>query len=133
MRPIVSPFHHYPKPMPVNFRSPTKREGERRRFAMDAQEFRAQAQRCRDLSLIAARLEVREQLREWVDDFEAEAEAAEGRHPQMHDDRSDEGPKFLRAAAEEMRSLAERDSLELRRMAADLESAADKILERRPA
>jgi hypothetical protein len=32
-----------------------------------------------------------------------------------------------------MRSLAERDSLELRRMAADLESAADKILERRPA
>ena len=95
-----------------------KREGERRRFPMNAQGFRAQAQRCRDLSLIAARPEVREQLREWVDDFEAEAEAAE------------EGPKLLRTAAEEMRSLAERDSLELRRMAADLESAADKILER---
>jgi hypothetical protein len=48
---------------------------------MDAQWFRALAQRCRDLSLIAARLEVREQLREWVDDFEAEAETVEGRHP----------------------------------------------------
>lgn len=80
---------------------------------MDAQGFRALAQRCHELSQI-----------------EAEAEAAEGRHPQMHDDRSDEGPKFLRAAAKEMRSLAERDSLELRRMAADLERAADKILER---
>jgi|HubBroStandDraft_4_1064222.scaffolds.fasta_scaffold546457_2 HPt (histidine-containing phosphotransfer) domain-containing protein len=100
---------------------------------MDAQGFRALAQRCHDLGQIAAGLEVREQLHEWVDDLEAEAEAAEGRHPQMHDDRSDEGPKFLRTAAEEMRSLAERDSLELRRMAADLESAADKILERRPA
>jgi hypothetical protein len=50
-------------------------------------------------------------------------------NPQMHDDRS-EGPKFLRAAAEEMRSLADRDSLELRRMATDLESAAEKIMER---
>jgi hypothetical protein len=50
---------------------------------MDAQEFRAQAQRCRELSLIAARLEVREQLRQWVDDFEAEAQAVERRQPQV--------------------------------------------------
>jgi hypothetical protein len=59
----------------------SKREGERRRLPMDAQGFRALAQRCRELSRIAARSEIREQLREWVDDFEAEAEAVEGRHP----------------------------------------------------
>ena len=46
---------------------------------MDAQHFRALAQRCRDLLLIATRSEVKEQLREWIDDFEAEAEAMEGR------------------------------------------------------
>ena len=46
---------------------------------MDARGFRALAQRCRDLSQIAARLELREQLREWVDDLEAEAEAADPR------------------------------------------------------
>ena len=50
---------------------------------MDAQAFRALAQRCRDLIQIATRSEVREQLREWVDDFEAEAEAAERREPQV--------------------------------------------------
>jgi hypothetical protein len=50
---------------------------------MDALGFRALAQRCRDLSRIAARSEVREQLREWVDDFEAEAEAVERRQPQV--------------------------------------------------
>ena len=48
---------------------------------MDAQEYRAQAQRCRKLSRIAVRSEVREQLRQWVDDFEAEAEAVERQHP----------------------------------------------------
>jgi hypothetical protein len=47
---------------------------------MDAQAFRALARRCRELSRIAARSEVREQLRQWVDDFEAEAKAVEGRH-----------------------------------------------------
>jgi hypothetical protein len=46
---------------------------------MNAQEFRAQAQRCRELSIIAVGLEVREQPRQWVDDFEADAEAVEGR------------------------------------------------------
>ena len=46
---------------------------------MDAQDFRAMAQRCRDLLLIAVRPEVKEQLRQWVDDFENEAEAMEGR------------------------------------------------------
>ena len=48
---------------------------------MDAQDLRALAQRCRDLSQIAAGLEVREQLHEWVDDLEAEVEAVEGRYP----------------------------------------------------
>jgi hypothetical protein len=37
------------------------------------------AQRCRDLLRVAVRSEVKEQLREWVDDFEREAEATEGR------------------------------------------------------
>jgi hypothetical protein len=46
---------------------------------MDAQDFRAMAQRCRDLLRIAVRSEVKEQLRQWVDDFEDEAEAIEGR------------------------------------------------------
>jgi hypothetical protein len=68
--------------MPHQF-SFSNRGGERRRFPMDALGFRALAQRCRDLSRIAARSEVREQLREWVDDFEAEAEAVERRQPQV--------------------------------------------------
>jgi hypothetical protein len=46
---------------------------------MDAQQFRALADRCRELSRIAARDEVRDQLREWAHDFEAEADAAEKR------------------------------------------------------
>jgi hypothetical protein len=37
------------------------------------------AQRCRDLLRLAVRPEVKEQLREWVEDFEAEAKALEGR------------------------------------------------------
>jgi hypothetical protein len=41
--------------------------------------MRARAQRCRDLLRIAVRQEVREQLREWAEDFEQEAEAMEGR------------------------------------------------------
>jgi hypothetical protein len=49
---------------------------------MDAQQFRALADRCRELSRIAVRDDVRDQLRECVHDFEAEAEAAEkGRTP----------------------------------------------------
>ncbi len=48
---------------------------------MDAQGFRALAQRCRDLSQIATGLEVRKQLHEWVADLEAEAEAVERQHP----------------------------------------------------
>jgi hypothetical protein len=53
-------------------------------------------------------------------------------NPQMDDD-SSKGPKFLRSVAAEMRSLADLDpniALELWEMAADLESAADKIRER---
>jgi hypothetical protein len=46
---------------------------------VDAQDFRAMAQRCRDLLRIAVRPEVKEQLHEWVEDFEAEAKALEGK------------------------------------------------------
>ena len=44
---------------------------------MNAREFRAMADRCRELHRIAVRDEVREQLRRWTEDFEAEAEAVE--------------------------------------------------------
>ena len=63
--------------MPVNFRSLQKRGKKGDGFQWTL------AQRCRDLSQIAALSEVREQLREWVDDFEAEAEAVERRQPQV--------------------------------------------------
>ena len=44
---------------------------------MDAQGFRALADRCRELARVAVRDDIREQLRQWMYDFEAEAEAAE--------------------------------------------------------
>ena len=44
---------------------------------MDEQEFRAMADRCRELLRIAVRDEVREQLRQWAEDFDAEADALE--------------------------------------------------------
>jgi hypothetical protein len=44
---------------------------------MNAREFRALADRCRDLQRIAVRDEVRQQLRQWAEDFEAEADAVE--------------------------------------------------------
>ncbi len=44
---------------------------------MNAREFRAMADRCRELHRIAVRDEVREQLRRWTEDFVAEAEAIE--------------------------------------------------------
>ena len=47
---------------------------------MNAQDSRALAQRCRDLLRIAVRSEVKEQLRQWVVDFEDEADAMEGKH-----------------------------------------------------
>jgi hypothetical protein len=47
--------------------------------SMDSEDFRAMAQRCRDLLRIAVRPEVKEQLRQWAEDFEDEAEAAKGR------------------------------------------------------
>ena len=40
---------------------------------MNAREFRAMADRCRELHRIAVRDEVREQLRRWTEDFVAEA------------------------------------------------------------
>jgi hypothetical protein len=46
---------------------------------MDAEDFRALADRCRELSRVAVRDDVRRQLRQWEDDFEAEAEASEKR------------------------------------------------------
>jgi hypothetical protein len=47
------------------------------------EDMRARAQRCRDLLRIAVRQEVREQLREWAEDFEEEAKAMEGRRPRV--------------------------------------------------
>ncbi len=44
---------------------------------MDAQQYRSMAQRCRELLRVAQRDEVRAQLRQWEQDFEAEAEALE--------------------------------------------------------
>jgi hypothetical protein len=44
---------------------------------VDAQDFRAMARRCNELLRIAVRDDVREQLQQWADDFEAEAEALE--------------------------------------------------------
>ena len=58
---------------------------------MDAQDFRAMAQRCRDLLRIAVRSEVKEQLRQWVEDFENEAEAMEGRRSPRHADAETSG------------------------------------------
>ena len=46
-------------------------------WPVDAEGFRALAVRCRELARIAGRDDVRQQLGEWVHDFEAEAEAAE--------------------------------------------------------
>ncbi len=44
---------------------------------MDAEGFRAMAQRCRDLLRIATRDDIRQQLRQWAEDFDAEADAVE--------------------------------------------------------
>ena len=44
---------------------------------MNAREFRAMADRCRELQRIAVRDEVRQQLRQWVEDFETEARVIE--------------------------------------------------------
>ena len=43
----------------------------------DAEELREKAQRCRELLRIAERQELRDQLRQWADDFDEEAEALE--------------------------------------------------------
>ena len=44
---------------------------------MDAGRLRALASRCRDLARVAIRDDIRRQLREWTDEFEAEAKAKE--------------------------------------------------------
>ena len=41
---------------------------------MNARQFRAMADRCHELLRVAVRDDVREQLRQWATDFEAEAE-----------------------------------------------------------
>ena len=53
---------------------------------MNAKDFQALADRCRELARIAIDDEVREQLRQWVHDFEAEAEAAEKNRRAMADE-----------------------------------------------
>ena len=42
-------------------------------------DMRSKAQRCRELLRIAIRPEIKEQLRQWAEEFEEEAEALEGR------------------------------------------------------
>jgi hypothetical protein len=42
---------------------------------MDAERFRALADRCRELARVTVRDEVRQQLRDWAHEFDAEAEA----------------------------------------------------------
>ena len=44
---------------------------------MDTHQLRARAQRCWELLRLAVKPEVKEQLREWAEDFEAEAAAKE--------------------------------------------------------
>jgi hypothetical protein len=44
---------------------------------MNAQGFRALAERCRELQRVAVRDDIREQLRQWAIDFDAEADAIE--------------------------------------------------------
>jgi hypothetical protein len=51
---------------------------------MNAQGFRALADRCRDMARVAERDDIRQQLRQWIDDFEAEAEVAEGAERRPH-------------------------------------------------
>ena len=46
-------------------------------ISVDAQNLRARAQRCWELLRLAVKPEVKEQLREWAKDFEAEAAAQE--------------------------------------------------------
>jgi len=41
---------------------------------MDAERFRALAERCRELSGDAVRDDIRQQLRQWAEEFEIEAE-----------------------------------------------------------
>jgi hypothetical protein len=53
--------------------------GEKGENAMlDPADMRARAQRCRELLRIAVRPEVKEQLREWAEEFEEDAAALEG-------------------------------------------------------
>lgn len=44
---------------------------------MDARTLRARADRCRELLCGTARDDIREQLRQWVDEFDDEADALE--------------------------------------------------------
>ena len=58
---------------------PRRVRGRKAALTVDVEDFWALAQRCRDLLRVATRSEVKEQLRQWIDDFEDEAEAMEGR------------------------------------------------------
>ena len=49
-------------------------------------DMRAKAQRCRDLQRIAIRQEIKDQLRQWAEEFEEEAEALEGRRRRLSAD-----------------------------------------------
>jgi hypothetical protein len=53
------------------------RAGRKAVFPVDAHNLRARAQRCWELLRLAVKPEVKEQLRAWAEDFEAEAAAKE--------------------------------------------------------
>jgi hypothetical protein len=55
---------------------------------MDAAVFRERAERCRALLRVAVRDEVRAQLRQWAEEFDAEADALERAPTRSHFERS---------------------------------------------
>ena len=57
---------------------------------MNGRGFRALADRCRELQRVAVRDDIREQLRQWAEDFEAEAEAVENAREYSASGRSQE-------------------------------------------
>jgi hypothetical protein len=53
--------------------------GEASIMAWTAEDLRDKAQRCRNLQRVAVSDDIRDQLREWADDFDTEAEMIEER------------------------------------------------------
>lgn len=75
---LTSAASHAERVFPIGGTRRVHKPGARQAI-VDAQDFREKAERCRELLRIAVRQEVRDQLRVWVEDFEAEADAIESR------------------------------------------------------